>query len=177
MLLRGHRYRPNYGETGHDSDYDSEDEGEEKVHSVWQKSHHTAKCEYTLTQVNDDPDPSLQRCPPTRFSSKIPPFCKTRYKPVLTEEAREAIASRYAEMRSRQNDAAFPITARSLETVIRLASAHAKARLSNIVEAVPDVKIAMDILGYALYHESNPDGQMEIEQHPKRQIPEVSDDR
>lgn len=175
-VVRGHRYRPNYGETGHDSDYDSEDEGEEKIHSVWQKSHHSAKCEYTLTQVNDDPDPHSNDVLQHDFLRKYLHFAKTRYKPVLTEEAREAIASRYAEMRSRQDDRTLPITARSLETVIRLASAHAKARLSNIVEAIPDVKIAMDILGYALYHESNPDGQMEIEEDPKRHISEVSDD-
>ena len=49
-------------------------------------------------------------------------------KPVLTEEARECIAGRYAEMRSRQDERTLPVTARSLETIIRLASAHAKVR-------------------------------------------------
>ena len=30
-----------------------------------------------------------------------------------------------------------------------------QARLSNVVEAEPDCKVAMDILGFALYHENN----------------------
>ena len=55
------------------------------------------------------------------------------------------IASRYAEMRSRQDERTF----------IRLVSAHAKARLSPIVEAEADVKAAMDILSFALYHDNN----------------------
>lgn len=178
-VIRGHRYRPGHGETGHDSDYDSDEEDDQgqKVHSVWQKSHHTSKSEYTLTQAQDDADPHSNDILQHDFLRKYLHFAKTRCKPVLTEEAREAIASRYAEMRSRQDDRTLPITARSLETVIRLASAHAKARLSHVVEAEPDVKIAMDILGYALYHETNPDAEYKPdEEDPTKRTPEVSDD-
>lgn len=45
------------------------------------------------------------------------------------------------------------MTARSLETLIRLASAHAKARLSHKVEEADAVK-AMDLMSFALYHET-----------------------
>ena len=61
----------------------------------------------------------------------------------------------YARYRGRQDERTLPVTARSLETVIRLATAHAKARLSPTVEADPDVAGAMDILSFALYHENN----------------------
>lgn len=45
------------------------------------------------------------------------------------------------------------MTARSLETLIRLASAHAKARLSHKVEE-SDAAKAMDLMSFALYHET-----------------------
>lgn len=45
------------------------------------------------------------------------------------------------------------MTARSLETLIRLASAHAKARLSHKVEEADAVK-AVDLMSFALYHET-----------------------
>lgn len=45
------------------------------------------------------------------------------------------------------------MTARSLETLIRLASAHAKARLSHQVEETDAAK-AMDLMSFALYHET-----------------------
>lgn len=45
------------------------------------------------------------------------------------------------------------MTARSLETLIRLASAHAKARLSHKVEEADAAK-ALDLMSFALYHET-----------------------
>ncbi len=65
-------------------------------------------------------------------------------KPVLTEEARECIAGRYAEMRSRQDERTLPVTARSLETVIRLASAHAKVCVYLLVESFVSLVTALD---------------------------------
>eukprot|EP00957_Ditylum_brightwellii_P015749 1186981-Ditylum_brightwellii.AAC.1 len=76
-------------------------------------------------------------------------------KPGLTKEAHECIADRYAEMQSRQDERTLPVTARSLATIICLASAHAKARLSQVVEADPDCMAAIDILGFTLYHENS----------------------
>ena len=108
------------------------------------------------------------------FLRKYLHFAKTKIKPTLTEEARECIAARYAEMRSRQDERTLPITARSLETVIRLASAHAKARLSPIVEAEADVKAAMDILSFAFYHENH---QMKnLEEEKRVSTPELQED-
>lgn len=144
-VIRGHRYRPGHGETGHDSDYDdddSDDESEEdandKVHSVWQRSRQQfSQSEYThKSSQEDDPDPHSQDVLQHDFLRKYLHFAKTRMKPVLTEEARECIANRYAEMRSRQDERTLPVTARSLETVIRLATAHAKVRRLGADRAV-----------------------------------------
>jgi DNA replication licensing factor MCM3 len=47
----------------------------------------------------------------------------------------------------------MPMTARTLETLIRLATAHAKARLSQTVEE-KDAHVAHDILTFAIYKET-----------------------
>lgn len=162
-VISGHRYRPDHGRTGHDSDYDDDDTDDEawgndgaesRVHSVWQRSRH-AQASSKQTEHSDTSDPHANDMLQHEFLRKYIHFAKTRMKPVLTDEARDFIANRYAEMRCRQDERTLPITARSLETVIRLASAHAKVRLSNTVEAEPDCEMAMDILGFALYHENN----------------------
>ena len=49
----------------------------------------------------------------------------------LTGEAMEAIGEYYAELRARADESALPITVRTLETLIRLSTAAAKARLSQ----------------------------------------------
>ena len=70
------------------------------------------------------------------FFCKYLRFSKQRIVPVLTDGEREAIVSRYAEMRSRQDDRTLPITAWSLETLIRLASAHAKVSFDLSVNRI-----------------------------------------
>jgi len=153
-VIKGHRYRSDHGGAGHDSDYDDDDSDDdmddgERVHSVWQRNRndsHVGKYSENDPHSND----ILQH----DFLRKYLHFAKTRIRPELTEGAREFIANRYAEMRCRQDERTLPVTARTLETVIRLASANAKARLSNIVEAKPDCEIAMDVLSFALYHEA-----------------------
>ena len=47
----------------------------------------------------------------------------------------------------------LPVTARQLETLIRVSTAHAKARLSTVVEE-SDATAAVDLLQFALYHET-----------------------
>lgn len=162
-VITGHRYRPEHGQTGHDSDYDDDDDDEEwaddgqeaRVHTVWQRSRHAAANKMAGNQDEEGADPHAHDVLQHDFLRKYIHFAKARMKPVLTDEARDFIANRYAEMRTRQDERTLPITARSLETVIRLASAHAKLRLSTKVEATPDCEAAMDILGFALYHENN----------------------
>ena len=152
-VIRGHKYKPTQQECALDSDEEDEDDAEEEEgrasnpnQGVWQRSRYA-----NTGDENSTPDDVLQH----EFLRKYLHFAKTRMKPTLTEEARECIVSRYAEMRGRQNERTLPITARSLETIIRLATAHAKARLSHTVEADPDCTAAMDILSFALYHENS----------------------
>ena len=55
-------------------------------------------------------------------------------------------------MRSKQSQKNLPVTARSLETLIRLASAHAKTRLSLSVDD-EDVEVAVELMNFVLFHE------------------------
>jgi len=76
-------------------------------------------------------------------------------KPKLTEQACELISNEYSRLRSQDsadNDVARtqPVTARSLETLIRLATAHAKARMAKSV-GPQDAKIAIELVQYAYF--------------------------
>lgn len=76
-------------------------------------------------------------------------------KPSLTSEASKAISEEYARLRSlsfEDNHMARtqPITARSLETMIRLATAHARSRLSKLVTK-DDALIAIELVQFAYF--------------------------
>ncbi|EXJ76923.1 minichromosome maintenance protein 3 [Capronia epimyces CBS 606.96] len=90
------------------------------------------------------------------FIKKYIQYAKSRCKPVLTQEASEYVVSAYSNLRNEQIKAnerrTSPITARTLETLIRLSTAHAKARLSGRVEE-SDAVAAEEILKFALFRE------------------------
>ncbi|XP_012251118.2 DNA replication licensing factor Mcm3 [Athalia rosae] len=76
-------------------------------------------------------------------------------KPKLTEQASEVIADEYSRLRSEdavKSDVARtqPITARALETLIRISTAHAKARLSRTVD-VDDAYAAIELVQFAYF--------------------------
>uniref|UniRef100_A0A4W4EG71 DNA replication licensing factor MCM3 n=1 Tax=Electrophorus electricus TaxID=8005 RepID=A0A4W4EG71_ELEEL len=75
--------------------------------------------------------------------------------PVLTQEAASHIAEEYSRLRSQEqlgSDVArtSPVTARTLETLIRLSTAHAKARLSKSVE-LEDTDVAVALVQFAYF--------------------------
>ena len=83
------------------------------------------------------------------FLKKYIAFAKQRFSaPELTPEATEAISEYYAELRNSAEVKALPVTVRSLETMIRLACAHAKVRLSPFVERsdVDEIISLMDLI-------------------------------
>lgn len=86
------------------------------------------------------------------FLRKYLHYAKNRIQPILSDLAMESISSHYAELRSKRTQKNLPITARTLETIIRLSSAHAKLRLSEYVEN-EDVEVAIELLSYVLFHE------------------------
>uniref|UniRef100_A0A8C2IKL2 DNA replication licensing factor MCM3 n=1 Tax=Cyprinus carpio TaxID=7962 RepID=A0A8C2IKL2_CYPCA len=75
--------------------------------------------------------------------------------PVLTQDAANHIAEEYSRLRSQEqlgSDIArtSPVTARTLETLIRLSTAHAKARMSKVVEMI-DTEVAVELVQFAYF--------------------------
>lgn len=131
-------------------------------------------------QIYEKYDPLLHGASRTRsdnilsvdFMRKYIHFVKIM-KPVLTEEASEVIAEEYSKLRSEEtmeSDVARvrnrfrvkmffnffflmqtqPVTARTLETMIRLATAHAKARMSRKI-TLEDAQAALELIHYAYF--------------------------
>lgn len=90
------------------------------------------------------------------FMKKYIQYAKTRIKPVLTQSASDRIADIYVGLRNDEMEGnqrrTSPLTVRTLETLIRLATAHAKSRLSSRVEE-RDALAAEAILRFALFKE------------------------
>ncbi|MFQ6639232.1 hypothetical protein Gotur_015707 [Gossypium turneri] len=90
-----------------------------------------------------------------KFLKKYIHYAKHRIQPELTDEASEQIATAYADLRNASSNAktggTLPITARTLETIIRLSTAHAKLKLSRKITKV-DVEAALKVLNFAIYH-------------------------
>eukprot|EP01147_Barroeca_monosierra_P000512 gene512-3838_t len=85
------------------------------------------------------------------FVQKYIMYARARCQPILGEEAAEFIADAYASLRSREHDEkTLPVTARTLETMIRLSTSHAKT-----VER-EDAEVAMDLINFAYYNEAKP---------------------
>lgn len=90
------------------------------------------------------------------FLKKYIQYAKTK-EPIMSEHAKNLIVDIYASLRNDENtknSRTTPITARTLETLIRLATAHAKIRLSATIN-VKDVKIAEELLRFSLFKEVN----------------------
>ncbi|SCU86259.1 LAME_0D05204g1_1 [Lachancea meyersii CBS 8951] len=88
------------------------------------------------------------------FLRKYVQYTKERVVPTLTHEATSLIVKTYSELRNDQNTKKSPITPRTLETLIRLASSHAKVRLSKTVDR-KDARVAAQLLKFALLGEED----------------------
>eukprot|EP01080_Neovahlkampfia_damariscottae_P009309 gene9309-1397_t len=90
----------------------------------------------------------------TEFLRKYIFYMKYRIQPELTTEASNLISEKYCDLRKSNTQKTLPVTPRTLEALIRLATAHAKCRMSNEV-SVDDVEAVIKILEYALYFTDN----------------------
>ena len=158
-VVQAHRYRPDGPGDKDQEEEEEEDPDDEEENgpvgvrdanrTVWTRSHVYGGQNLESESEENGPERVLRR----DFLRKYLHFARARIEPYLSDEAKAAISARYVEMRGRQDRRTLPITVRTLETLIRLSTAHAKARLSNVVELHPDVAAATDVLTYALYND------------------------
>lgn len=109
------------------------------------------------------------------FMKKYIQYAKSQRKPVLTKGAADHIVATYSNLRNDELEGnqrkTSPMTARTLETLIRLATAHAKARLSHRVEE-KDAQAAESIMRFALFKEV-----VEDERRKRRKLVDDDDDQ
>lgn len=130
---------------------DATNEQEELEQPVFQKFNSLLHSGVRKTKSNKSP--TILSIP---FLKKYVQYAKQRIRPVLTTKASDYIVHTYSALRNDLIDNnqrhTAPITARTLETLIRLATAHAKVRLSKTID-VADAKIAEELLRFALFKE------------------------
>ncbi|KAH0899153.1 hypothetical protein HID58_048721 [Brassica napus] len=158
-VLRMHRYQNDRGrnihiillrcEAGPDGSlpYGREDGGESEVFVKYNRMLHGKKKKRGQTN---------EKTLTIKFLKKYIHYAKHRIQPELTDEASERIAEAYADLRNAGSDTktggTLPITARTLETIIRLATAHAKMKLSRKVTKA-DAEAALKLMNFAIYHQ------------------------
>ncbi|KAL1495133.1 hypothetical protein AB1Y20_016999 [Prymnesium parvum] len=88
------------------------------------------------------------------FIKKYIQYAKTTTAPQMSEAAAAKISQAYAALRTKVDEyqRTLPVTARTLETIIRLATAHAKLHLRGLV-GTEDADFALELLYYALFKE------------------------
>ena len=143
---------------------DSDDEDEPTASARGSSATAVFQRHYASTRHEDDENETdgVDEILTIQFLKKYIHYAKTRVAPVLTKSATETIVAAYAEFRQKRDAAAtlsgtneaktFPVTPRTLETLIRLATAHAKSRLSSRVDR-KDAQVARELIEFCLYKE------------------------
>ena len=153
------------------NDEDEENKIFEKFNPLLQGG---AKLARNRGNYRGDKIPELVTIP---FLRKYIQYAKDRVVPQLTKKAIDVIVKTYSDLRSDENVKKSPITARTLETLIRLATAHAKVRLSKTVDK-HDARVAAALLRFALLGEETGDAVfLDVEDElleSKRRSPEKS---
>ena len=102
------------------------------------------------------------------FLKKYISFVKSRKAPELAQDAIGYASSMYGALRTKaagydQKRVSVPVTVRTLETMIRLATAHSKLRLGTHVE-IEDINVACKLLNMTIFNEADPDEQPQADE-------------
>lgn len=124
------------------------------MNGIWQVS--SNKVADKRPQKNNSNHLSEDKILTTSFLRKYIHYCKyVRNTPKLTDEAAELVARIFTELRAKcinQYKGGTTCTTRTLEGIIRLATAHSKLKMRDSVIS-EDVLIAFELLNYAMFGE------------------------
>lgn len=88
----------------------------------------------------------------TGFLRKYIEYARRLVQPTLSPACCSVLSDAYSELRSSASLGTLPITARALDSLVRLTEAHARCRLSQVAEEC-DARVAVEMMRYALYGE------------------------
>ncbi|KAI9260644.1 MCM2/3/5 family-domain-containing protein [Phascolomyces articulosus] len=131
-----------------EADGNEEDANDDDIYEKFNRLLHA-----NVQQTTGNAKPKILK---STFLKKYLYYAKNRITPTLTKRATDTIINEYTSLRNDKDEdtrkKTAPITARTLETLIRLSTAHAKARLSEKVED-KDAKAAAEVLRVAMFKE------------------------
>ena len=120
-----------------------------------------SRSEYDLEVVESEEEKRFDQIIDKEMVRKYVSYAKARVFPQLSDEALQYLREQYVATRNSSNDS-IPITARQLESTIRLAEASAKAHLSPTV-TIGDAQLAKRIVDEYLKDVSMTNGQVDID--------------
>lgn len=104
------------------------------------------------------------------FIKKYLMYAKERITPVMNDEAQQKIIEAYDDLRRKEDSRTLPVTARTLETMIRLTVAHAKCRLSHEA-TLEDAQTVLEIMRFALYNDATGANTVGVAPQPSEAAP------
>ncbi|KAG2224369.1 hypothetical protein INT45_006769 [Circinella minor] len=131
-----------------DADTNEQDTNDDDIYEKFNRLLHA-----NVQQTSNNAKPKILK---STFLKKYLYYAKNRITPTLTKRATDTIINEYTSLRNDKDEdtrkKTAPVTARTLETLIRLSTSHAKARLSEKVED-KDAKAAAEVLRVAMFKE------------------------
>ena len=141
--------------------------GDNPINSFFNSANESSiyETDYKLSHASDSGNHSIQNEDNNAFTDLILSIefllkyiqVAKALKPSLTSKASNFISDEYSKLRtkdvySNEVTKTQPVTARTLESIIRLATAHAKARISKKIEVI-DVEQSLELVNYAYFKE------------------------
>ena len=163
-VLRMHRYIPPGVPVGMPipdrdlfDDYPEEDENQASPNDIYFHLNESREDKDNEDMEEEEEEEGSSDALTSEFLKKYIHYAKDSLQPILTRSASTHIIQAYTSFRSDQPEnpaeaKTFPVTPRTLETLIRLSTAHARARLSPRVEK-KDARVAEEMIKFCLYKE------------------------